>query len=72
MPRWPSGSSGAIRRGRAGDDITHATDSIEATDWQVIGKDNKAWMPWTFEGLGLGDALMFKAGKRHQPWPAWT
>ena len=52
-----------IHRERTEGDLSHATDAIEVTDWQVLGEDSKTWMPWTFESIGLGYALMFTTGK---------
>jgi hypothetical protein len=52
-----------IHRVRLEGDTSHATQSIEATDWQVLTNDGKVWMPWTFEAIGLGYSLMSKVGK---------
>ncbi len=52
-----------IHRDRLESDLSKATESIEVIDWQVLSDDAKSWMPWTFEGIGLGYTLMSKAGK---------
>jgi hypothetical protein len=51
-----------IRPERLQGDVSNAVHVIEATDWQVPSSDLKSWMPWTFESIGLGYALMLKAG----------
>jgi hypothetical protein len=51
-----------IHRERLEGDLSEAVDSIEVTDWQALSDDVKSWMPWTFEGIGLGYKLMSKAG----------
>jgi hypothetical protein len=48
-------------------DTSHAADSIEATDWQVLAPDGRLWMPWTFESITLGYTLLFKAGSASMP-----
>ncbi len=52
-----------IHQERTEGNIAHAAESIEVTDWQVLAKGHQSWMPWTFQSIGLGYALMFKAGK---------
>jgi hypothetical protein len=51
-----------IRSERLQGDVSNALHVIEATDWQVPSSDWKSWMPWTFESIGLGYALMLKTG----------
>jgi hypothetical protein len=52
-----------IHRERLEGDLSHAADSIEATDWQVLAPDGKSWMPWTFESIAQGYRLLFLTGK---------
>jgi hypothetical protein len=52
-----------IRSSLVGKDLSDATSTIEATDWQVVSPDGKSWMPWTFESIRLGYDLLFKTGK---------
>jgi hypothetical protein len=52
-----------VHRNRIQGDISNITNTIEATDWQVLAEGNKSWMPWTFEAIGLGYSLMSKVGK---------
>jgi len=51
-----------IRSERLQGDLSNAVHVIESTDWQVPSSNLKSWMPWTFESIGLGYALMLKTG----------
>jgi len=51
-----------IRSERLQGDVSNVLHAIEATDWQVPASDWKSWMPWTFESIGVGCALMLKTG----------
>ena len=57
----------SIARNDFDHDLSAATDSIEIVDWQMLDDEGKNWTPWTFEGIGLGYALMAKAGKASTP-----
>ena len=52
-----------VHRDRLAGDLSRIADVIEATDWQGFSAAKASWMPWTFEAIGLGYALMFKTGK---------
>ena len=51
-----------IRSERLRGDVSEALDVMEATDWQALSSDSESWMPWTFESIGLGYALILKTG----------
>jgi hypothetical protein len=56
-----------IHTNRLQGDTANAVNSIQATDWQVLAPDGNSWMPWTFESITLGYALMFKTGSASMP-----
>jgi hypothetical protein len=51
-----------IRSERLEGDVSNALNVIEASDWQVPSSDWESWIPWTFESIGLGYALILKTG----------